>query len=285
VNDGGCRPEGPAVLTSRSESEICARWSADYVSAGSEWEPTPDSSDACDPGTVPEAAMANTFVRLNLYRWLAGVPEVEEIVSLREQEQMCAVQMAAIGTLTHSPTSDMPCYSSAGASGAGSSNISQGSGLVGSIDAYVWDGGNENTFGHRRWVLGPYMSGSAFGHKSSFSCMYTFGVGGGVDPGYVAYPPPGYVPAEAAQGLFTFESVQYAPTASTRVLVAVNDGAPAEVESSLPVGGYGQYGPAIAFMAYNDVWTMWAAGTKLRITIEDTQGGDVSYTVVFTGCE
>jgi hypothetical protein len=152
---------------------------------------------------------------------------------------------------------------------------------------YVSDFGahNANALGHRRWTIGPFMRVTQFGVKRGYSCMYSFGVGGGgTDPGFVAWPPPGHVPTAAAAGDFSFESARFAPTATSVVSIAVNDGAFEVVGHRVLQGNYGRYGTAIAFAPPGGVNAAWRAGTRVRVRITDTREGDVEYTVAFSGC-
>lgn len=108
--------------------------------------------------------------------------------------------------------------------------------------------------------------------------------GDGSDPGFVAYPPPGFVPTAAALGDFSFESQQFAPTQESRVLVAIGDGEPVVVEHRFLQGNYGHYGTAIAFAPPGGVNAAWSGDTRVRVRITATRGGDVDYTVAFTSC-
>ena len=286
VDGSRCLPRGPLALTRRSANEVCARFATDYQVVD-EWEPTPGSVDTCDEGTVPQAALDNAMTRVNLYRWLAGVEPGRLEPELFAQQQACSTMMAAYGRLTHQPTPDIPCYSDAARAGAGSSNIAGGGGMAGSVDMYVSDfgAGNAAALGHRRWTIGPFMSVTQFGIKSGFSCMYSFGVGGGSDPGYVAWPPPGFVPVQAPEGDFSFESVNFAPTNETTVQVAVDDAAFETVPHRILQGGYGHYGTALAFAPAAGVHDAWQPGKRVRVRIVGTRGGDVEYTVNFAGCQ
>ncbi|MDP2345844.1 MAG: hypothetical protein Q8O67_33195 [Deltaproteobacteria bacterium] len=285
VDGARCIPLGPTALTRRGEAEVCERFNADYQWVD-EWEPTAGSVDQCDEGNVPQDALDNGLRRVNLYRWLAGVEPAALAPELFPQQQACSTMMAAYGRLTHQPTPDIPCYSDNARAGAGSSNIAGGGGIAGSVDMYMQDfgAGNAQSLGHRRWTIGPFMSVTQFGVKNSFSCMYSFGIGGGSDPGFVAWPPAGIVPVQAPAGDFHFESNQFAPTNDTTVEVAVDAGAFATVEHRILVGNYGHYGTALAFAPTGGVRDAWVAGKTIRVRINGTRGGNVEYTTKFTGC-
>lgn len=61
-----------------------------------------------------------------------------------------------------------------------------------------------------------------------------------------------------------------------------------QVQEWLPTPGSSDpcdlYGAAIAFAPPGGVNAVWRAGTRVRVKITATAGGDVDYTVVFSGC-
>lgn len=275
-----CVPNAPAPFSTRTEAEICGRWRADYVTTANEWTETAGSNDACDPGTLSQAGHDNAIVRTNLYRWLCNLSAVSETAALRDQQQQCAVLQHAMGRLDHRPPSSVPCYTAEGAAGAGSSNLARGGrDLASSVDLYVGDGGVAS-LGHRRWVLNPSATQTAFGYKPAFSCMYSFSRSGSVDVDFVAWPPPGYVPAAAARGTWSLSSDTYRADANTRVEVATDDG-PFEVVSHRDPGGNYGWGSVMAFEMPRDVWQ---AGKTVRVRYVATRGGDLEYTVRFVDC-
>lgn len=276
-------PLAPPVFASRTKAEVCDRFRADFITVWPKWEPTPGSDDPCDPGTVPDEAHENGIRRTNLYRWLAGLPPVTSADELREQEQACAVVLAALGYLTHHPSSDAPCYSDAAAAGAGSSNLAVGAGLAGSVDLYIADHGVAS-LGHRRWVLNPSMQKTAFGAKNGFSCMYAFSWGGGgTDLAYVAWPPPGYVPLEAARGRFSLTLLTLGVTEETRVFIAIDDGSFEEVSFDVLPYGYGQ-GTTLAFDPPAPGTSLFSDERDVRVRITGTPQGDFEHTTLFVGC-
>lgn len=282
LHEGRCAPDSPEPFLSRTESEVCARWARDWVdSGGTEWEPTFGSTDMCDPGTVSEGAHANAVKRTNLYRWLAGLGPVTEDPSRRPVEQACAVVQFGMGSLSHTPAETVPCYSAAGAQGAGSSNLAQaGGGLARSVDLYVGDGGVDS-LGHRRWVLNPSMVSTTFGYKPPFSCMYAFSSGQNTPADLQAWPPPGYQPADAASGVWSFRMQSKSFVAdTTTVELEIDGGGFLPVESWVVGGGYGA-GPVLA---WNPPSGTWRAGRTARVRLRNTTGDVVTYTVAFTGC-
>lgn len=282
LHQSRCAPEGPEPFVSRLESEVCAKWRSEFVQdVGTEWTATFGSSDPCDPGEVSDGAHANAIRRTNLYRWLGGLGPVVDNPERRAQQQACAVVMFGLGGLDHTPPETTPCWTQAGYDGSSSSNLAQaGGGLARSVDLYVGDGGVDS-LGHRRWVLNPAMVDTTFGFKPPFSCMYAFSRGTNTPRDLQAYPPPGYVPAQAAPGLWSFrmDSMDFVAETTT-VQLDIDAGGWTTVDSWVVGGGYGA-GPVLA---WDPPAGTWSAGTVVRVRLSNAQSQGVTYTVVFSDC-
>lgn len=277
-----CVPEAPEIFQTRTQAEVCARWTSDFQNVSPEWQST--SNDACDVGVVPTAALENALRRTNLYRWLAGLAPVTLAENLYEQQQACAVVLKALGYLDHFPPASAPCYTQAGYSGASSSNIAYGTGLADAVDLFLGDQ-NVDSLGHRRWVLNPTALTTQFGHKQSFTCMYSFSTGGSHNPPFVSWPPPGYIPAfpSFARGELSYASTTHRPVAGTVVEVSLNDGPFTEVPHNVLGGGYG-WGTTISFSPPGGFAAAFTAGNKLRVRVRNTSNGDVSWTTQVVSC-
>jgi uncharacterized protein YkwD len=180
----------------RSPTATCARWKADTASLSEgTWS---GSVGACTVGDISADGRANALRMVNLMRWLADLPAVTTDDTSNQQAQACALMMTANDALSHSPPMSWKCYSAAGASGAGSGNISSAPGVE-SVLSYLVDPGNATTLGHRRWILsnalGPIGLGSAGGDGAS--CMRVFGGKGKANKAWMAWPPPGAFPLQA----------------------------------------------------------------------------------------
>ncbi len=280
LNAGRCAPESLEPFVSRLESEVCEHWRTEFVqNVGTEW--TAVSGDMCDLGDLSEASRANALRRTNLYRWLAGLGPVTENVSLRPAQQACAIVQKAQGALNHTPPNTAPCWTQEAYNGASSSNLAQsGGGLAISVDLYIAER-NVASLGHRRWVLNPSMVQTSFGYKPPYSCMYSFSRGQNTPQDVQAYPPPGYVPVQAAQGIWSFrmDSIRFV-AATTVVEMNVDDAGWQPVESSVIGGGYGA-GPVLGWSAPRNTWS---AGKVAQVRLTSAQGQTYGYTVVFAGC-
>ncbi len=261
------------------DQQVCARWRAERRSVGNEWAPTPGSQDPCDPGTLTDEAQANAIRRTNLYRWLAGLEPVELNAGLRAQQQACAAIMNGINGITHQPAPNSACYTAEGAAGAGSSNLVAGTNAADSVDLYVGDRGVAS-LGHRRWVLNPSAANTTFGHKGRFGCMYSFSRERRHDVEFVAWPPPGPLPVQAAQG--TWHISLYGRRAQQASVSMSIDGGPFEaVQAGQLPGNYGGQAQAFVWSAPQGVW---AAGRQARVRVSGLQGEDIEYGVRFIDC-
>ena len=174
--------------------DVCARWNSDRLgmTEGS-WS---GSVASCDPGDISAEGRASALRMVNLYRWLADLPEVETSTTRDEAAQACALMMDANDALSHSPGSNWACYSQQGADAAARSNISSGPGTM-SVDMYMVDPGNDTTLGHRRWILSNSAGPIGLGSTDDSSCMHILGGSGNAGRAWTAWPPPGGVPLQA----------------------------------------------------------------------------------------
>jgi hypothetical protein len=277
---GGCVPAPQSPLEARTRDEVCDRW-ASVSWRGPEWVATPGSDDPCDPGTVTPEAQDAAIARTNLYRWLVGLEPVGLDESRLQAQQECAALMNAINALTHHPTPDLACYTQGAAAGAGSSNLALGSNITGSVDLYVGDRGVAS-LGHRRWVLNPGMRETTFGAKGRASCMYSFSGGGASRPVFVAWPPPGWLPTQAAQGTMSITLHTLRAGADFRVEAVVGEGALVDVNAERLGGNYGG-GTVYAFAAPTGAWR---DGAEMRVALRGlTDHDDVLWTTRWTSCQ
>ncbi len=173
---------------------LCARWNADRQQLGEgSWN---GSVNSCDEGDISADGRANALRQLNLYRFIAGMPEVVTDPTRDGQAQECALMMHANNALSHNPPMGWNCYSGGGASAAGSSNIASGPGVM-AVDMYMSDFGNETTMGHRRWILNNRLGPVGLGSTSGYSCMWVIGGSGNANFDWMAWPSAGVFPIEA----------------------------------------------------------------------------------------
>lgn len=171
-----------------------------YVPTG--WTSTGPS----DPGTTSAAFQNAVITRVNYYRTMAGVPAITNNATFTLQAQAAAHLISANNRSSHSPTSDWLYYSADARTGAQRSNLYLGSSGIAAIDGYMRGPGSTNfSVGHRRWVLNPPAKQFGVGDvpattgRSQANALYVVDVASNAPQpatrdGFVAWPPPGYVP-------------------------------------------------------------------------------------------
>ena len=180
------------------------------------------SVEQCEPGKLSAEMQAEFLQRLNYFRRAAGVPDNCELrTSLNEKCQAAALMMTANYDLSHSPPADWKCYTTAGAVGAGNSNLSLGYSGVSALLGQLEDDGDNNYFvGHRRWILNPNRK--VFGHGSTDNAMALWALGGEnsnfneietkqFETQYICWPPEHYFPSVlyAARWSFSLRSADF----------------------------------------------------------------------------
>ena len=220
--------------------------------------PIPDAAwsgaiDGCNPGSTNPEYRAAILTRINFYRAMAGLPS---IVSLNDtysgNAQAAALMMSAARSLTHSPDPSWACYSEAGKTGAGNSNLALGRSGPAAIDAYIEDVGDFNgPVGHRRWVLYPYTqqmgTGDVVGNNAiPANALWVFDTQRLQDrpavrepEGFVAWPPRNYVPYQVVYARWSF-TLPKADFSAAQVTMQNANGADVPVTLETVVNGYGE---------------------------------------------
>lgn len=184
-------------------SAVCARWRATLADA----EDGPWDGDVaqCRAGDMTPAWRARALARVNTYRFLAGLPDVETVAASDAIAQACALALHARGGITHRLEPDEPCYTPEAARGAAGSNIHSVPAVL-SVAAYIADPGegrNFETMTHRLWLLSTNIGPIGIGSTDQFNCVYLLGGRRSDDPLWVAWPPPGPFPYDAGHADFT----------------------------------------------------------------------------------
>ena len=204
----------------------------------------------CSPGTTSAALKEAVLRRLNYYRAMAGLPSSTTLdATFSSKAQEAALMMSANNALNHFPPNTWSCYTANGYEAAGNANIAIGSAGPTAVDGFIRDqGANNAAVGHRRWFLYPqtqiFGTGDiqASGSNSSANAIWVFdGNYGGPRPavrdGFVAWPPPGFVPSPVTFNRWSF-SFPGADFAGTTVAVTSNGVAiSAPIETVTPGAG------------------------------------------------
>ncbi|MEM9201753.1 MAG: S-layer homology domain-containing protein [Actinomycetota bacterium] len=243
---------------------------------------------ACNAGTTSQAYRDSVLQRVNWYRRMAGLATVTENATFSNHNQQAATMMSAEGSLSHAPGAGWDCYTSDGASAASKSNLALGLAGVEAIDAYMQDFGGSNTkVGHRRTILYPQVEEMGTGDVPfgvstwASNTLYVFDSNlwnarpdVREDRDFVAWPPSGYVPAEAVWGRWSF-SLARADFSNASVSVDGPDG-PIQVQILERIQSGGLIAPeaAIVFAVDGD--------TNSRLFATPTNG-DECYDVNVSG--
>lgn len=206
-----------------AKDRVCSLWSCGHAGiAAVSWDGDPRR---CHAGRMDEVARDRALNLVNMYRALAGVPEVSLERRWETPAQECALLAHANQKLSHTPPPDWSCWSSRGARASAVSLVANRSAPL-AIGAFIADPGNEASMVHRRWLLSEKVRRLGFGSTSGFACALVDGrefdeessVDGPVEveseepaaaqaraaasaeaPSWVAWPPPGAVPIDAVQ--------------------------------------------------------------------------------------
>jgi len=284
VRDGDLSPADQVAPGERTVEAVCGRWTADRAH-DEEGEWTGDV-DACEPGRIAEPGPTNTLRRVNLYRWLAGLPPVEFDSTRSEAAQACALAMHANRRITHHIPTDWACRSELAAEAARRSNLATAPGVF-AVDMYMVDGGVPN-LGHRRWILSNTAGPIGAGSTSSYSCLHILGGSGRADARWTAWPPPGPFPAEAA-GVVPWDDLDAAGWSiqsdsldlrQAEVTVSVAGEARAiDVDTRLDAG----FGSTFAIRFHPRGWRI-RAGETYRVRVDGLVEG-IEYDVEVVACE
>ncbi len=120
--------------------------------------PEDASVSRCCTGTSSFLYDAAALLRVNYFRKMSGLNEVFLSEEHGEKCRAAALMMLANCSLNHAPSTDWRCFSEAGSSAAGRSNLGLGNtGASAVVSAIVDDGPYNKPVGHRRWLLYPNL--------------------------------------------------------------------------------------------------------------------------------
>ncbi|MDR1824930.1 MAG: CAP domain-containing protein, partial [Bifidobacteriaceae bacterium] len=234
---------------------------------------SPTAQPSSATGTASTTVQTATLQAINYYREMAGLQPVTENTTGSNYALQAALIMHAQGALSHSPDNTWACYSSDGAAGASSSNISLGASSAGAIQGQVDDYGAGNTaVGHRRWILYPPLSQVGMGSTSNSMALKVFGTGtanGNTRPsGGTAWPSAGYFPYEVYPSSGRWSYTLPSPASFTDATVTVTKDSTTYTTSVIGLNG-----------SYGDRAIVWTVDGITR----PAQGAVDTYTVTISG--
>ena len=285
VGDGQtCAATDPGEPASRSAAEVCSAWESGRIEhADPAWVA---GANECDAGAVSIHTYRDTLRRINLYRWLSGLPPIGEDDGQRNGNQACAVMMLANRALDHSPPPDWTCYSDEGARGAGRSNLAGTlSSPANAIDAYMLDW-TVASLGHRRWLMnGPlgrvgvgYAGDMDLDPRGGFSCLGVFDNSQASYRQWTAYPNPGPSPLANALGVWSMHANGF-DLDGAAVQIVDEAGVELAIDLWYPARGYGPN--AVAMQPSG--WTP-SAGHRYQVTVTPPGHPAITYGVTPVDC-
>jgi hypothetical protein len=241
----------PTGVDSQERDDSLAFYQSDYIIPN----PPPinwnGSHQSCDPGTTDPAFQAAVLKRINYFRAMAGVPaEITFSPESNLKAQAAALLMSVNKDLNHLPPHNWTCYSDLAYEGAGNSNLFLGIYGWDAITGYMQDPGEGNdAVGHRRWILYPQTQVMGSGdvpptdeYPASNALVvfdaHTWDERPETRDGFVAWPPPGYVPYPVVFPRWSF-SYPDADFSETKVYM-FQDKEPLSILQAPIFNGYGE---------------------------------------------
>jgi len=268
IADDADATAGPEADTAEGPPPVCAQWRE--VRALRQEGAWTGAVASCEPGEYLAPGPDNALAHVNLYRALAGLPAVELDPDKSRDAQACALTMHANRSIAHEVPTDWACRSAAAVDAARLSNLAT-TAAIASVDLYMVDEDTEATLGHRRWLLSNSLGPIGIGSTSSYSCMHVILGDGRAGARWVAWPPPGQVPAQALRPASWLDtdragwSIQSDVIDLRRAEVTVStDGEdPLEIETWALAEGYGSsFGLAIRPVGWRT-----EVGTTYQVTV------------------
>ncbi|KPL81733.1 CAP domain-containing protein [Herpetosiphon geysericola] len=236
----------------------------------------------CDAGATSQAYRDAILLRVNYFRKMAGLAAVTLNASYNSQAQQAALMMSRNNSLSHSPPTSWACYTAAGKTAAGKSNLYLGQIGPGAITGYMLDPGAGNSAaGHRRWILYPQSLQIGTGDVASRSgysgsnALYVFdepnmwGPRPATRTAYVPWPPEGFVPYQVVFGRWSFSLDDANFSNATITMRQGNTTIPVTKETI--ANGYGENTVVWIPQGYSNgsTWNQPSADTTYTITINN----------------
>ena len=160
----------------------------------------------CKVGTISDKFQSMVMTRLNWYRGMMGYPDIELKEELDYQSQSNALVQAVNPGLDHYVTTSYKCYTKEAEECSAPSVLASGITGVDAVSGLINNPGGRNVrVGNRMFMPSPDLSGTTVGAMHGIKDILAMNV---IDyiykgvslprrDGFVAWPPPGYVPYPA----------------------------------------------------------------------------------------
>jgi hypothetical protein len=222
------------------------------------------STATCNAGICSQASNLAVIKRINYFRRLVGLNDQCILDTTKNsQQQETALMMSANNSLDHMPPMTWLCYTTAGATGAGSSNLALGPNSSSAIWGFIRDDGSGNApVGHRRWILHSRKQRFCYGSTDDAMALYVFYTDTNtIIPSFIAYPPKGYVPQQLIPTRWSLSIPNADFSAATVSMTGPTGTIPTTIVSSTDNG-------------YGDNTIVW-----VPVGVDISNASDVPYTV------
>lgn len=278
----------PNPIDTNSRNAVSNAYKARYLPALSTKIGWTGNVSTCNPGTQSAASKTQEANVINFYRGLSGLDSITLDPALNTRAQSTALMMHANQSLNHNPPNTWKCYTAAGATGAGKSNLFGGWGSYSipdaatPIDVYMTDPGSNNTAaGHRRFILEPLTTTMGTGTTSAYNALAVIGTGTAANranPAFIPFPNAGYFPSQLEpDGRWSLSSTQGVDFSTATV--TVKSGTKNLVVTKHPVqNGYGPN--SIVFEVQGLVAPSGSGESAYTVTVNNMKkdGKTLSYT-------
>ena len=254
-----------------------------WESAAADWT---GDHNSCNPGSTSLEFRNAVLHRINYFRAMAGIPATVVFSdTYNAKAQAAALMMSVNGQLSHDPPTSWLCYSDAGHTGAGNSDLYLGVYGWNAITGYMRDPGGGNYFaGHRRWILYPQTQEMGTGDIPPVgghwpaNALWVFDSHmweprPATRDEFVAWPPRGYVPYQV---VFARWSFAYANADFSNATVSMtSNGANVSLTLSPVVDGYGENTLIWIPLGLSDgaAWPKPASDTTYTVNVQNVMIG------------
>ena len=210
----------------RTRDEVVSDYIGNFVQSTAQGKWTGTIID-CDPGGISNEVREQALRRLNYFRRQVRYTSLlslgDELMQAAAQESALMLRANPTRPLHHEPPSDWHCWSEAGAF-ASRGNLFRGTMdrpgfAVWAVAFFMEDLGSNNTsVGHRSWFLQPNILNigiGATGNSVTIWWMEENRLPEG-SPGFVSWPPVGYVMDDLAYSRWSFHVVGLAQHVNAR---------------------------------------------------------------------
>jgi uncharacterized protein YkwD len=287
---------GGLLVNTQSRQASLAFYLNNYLMATSPAIGWSGSHTACNPGSTTQAFRDAVLRRINYFRAMAGVPaDITLSDESNRLAQAAALMMSVNKQLSHTPPTSWTCYSEDGKNGAGSSDLILGAYGWNAITYFMQDSGSGNySVGHRRWILYPQTQIMGTGDVPPTSDYPPTNALRVFDShmwerrpltrdGFVAWPPPGYVPYQVVFARWSFSHP--AADFSAATVTMLSGGVSVPLTLSPVHDGYGENTLVWIPMGMSD-WSSWprpnsdiAYTINIRNVVIGGETRDFTYTV------